>query len=219
MQTRRLSTRERRTHVERSAETKAALVEAAITTLCDRGYAGITTAEVSRRAGCTTGAMHHQFGTKGELMLAVLARLSTEFQDTYRELPPISSRSLAQRVAGVVDALARYYCSPRYLAVWELQVGTRSEPDLNQICVESRARATAGFRVVWLALFSDVKATRAELVAVMEFLLTHLRSFGIEKTLSVSRGSGAMHLEVLRDALQDRLKSYGVERVGKSTPR
>lgn len=203
--------RERRSHEERSAETQAALVEAAISTLRDRGYAGITTAEVARRAGCTTGAMHHHFGSKAELMLAVLTRMSVEFEQAYRDLPTFAARSLKQRCDGVVDALAPYYGSPRYLAVWELHVGTRCEPDLNRICVENRARVMAAFETVWLGLFADVSATHAERVALMQFALTYLRCLGIERSLGVTSDASTVHLDVLKAVLLERLGSYGLK--------
>lgn len=203
--------RERRTHEERSAETQSALVEAAISSLCELGYAGITTAEVARRAGCTTGAMHHHFGSKGELMLAVLTRMSLEFEQAYRDLPLFASRDLKQRCDSAVDALAGYYRSPRYLAVWELHVGTRGDPGLNQICVDNRARVIAAFAEVWVALFSDVSATRAELLALMQFTLTYLRCFGIERSLGVDAASSNVHLDVLKGVVLDKLGSYGVK--------
>ncbi len=205
--------RGRRTHEERSAHTQSALVEAAISTLCDLGYAGVTTAEVAKRAGCTTGAMHHHFGSKGDLLLAVLTRLSIEFEEAYRDVPTFSARDLEHRCASVVDALAAYYRSPRYLAVWELHVGTRGEAQLHRMCVENRARVIDAFESVWTALFSDVSATRAELCALMQFTLTYLRCFGIERSLGVDPDAGAVNLDVLKSALLDKLGAYGAKRV------
>jgi AcrR family transcriptional regulator len=207
---------QRRTHEERSAETQSALVEAAIATLCDVGYAGITTAEVSRRASCTTGAMHHHFGSKGELMLAVLTRLSLEFEQAYRDVPALAARKLQQRCDGVVDALAQYYRSVRYVAVWELHVGTRCDAALNRICVENRARTIAAFEAVWVALFADVKASRADLLALMHFMLTYLRCLGIERSLGIDPGAGTVHLEVLKQALFERLESFGMKRTNRA---
>lgn len=191
----------RRTHEERSAETQSALVEAAIAMLCELGYAGITTAEVARRAGCTTGAMQHHFGSKDDLMLAVLARLSLEFEERYGTLIAMASQPLERRCGAVVNLLADYYADPRYLAIWELYVGTRCEPRLNQLCVQNRARVIAELQSVWLKLFADTNAKRSDLVALLRFTLTFLRSLGLNSTLGTDPDVAAQQREILRSTL------------------
>ena len=66
----------RRTQVDRSAETRAVLIRAAIKTLHVVGFAGTTTALIAKRANVTTGALHHHFSTKDELMFGVLDEVS-----------------------------------------------------------------------------------------------------------------------------------------------
>jgi len=198
--------RERRTHEERSAETQSALVEAAISMLCEFGYAGVTTAEVARRAGCTTGAMHHHFGSKEELMLAVLARLSLEFEAKVERFEQFRGSSLRLRCEQAVDLLADYYGEARYVAIWELYVGTRCEPALNQVCLQNRARVIKEFEHVWMAAFADAKVPRAEVVGLMHFTLTFLRSFGLNKSLGSAAGSDDAQLRILKDALLSKLQ-------------
>jgi AcrR family transcriptional regulator len=197
--------RTRRTHEERSAETQSALVEAAIAMLCELGYAGVTTAEVARRAGCTTGAMHHHFGSKDELMLAVLARLTLEFEARYATLKDTVWLTLEQRCDRVVRLLADYYMDPRYVAIWELYVGTRCEPELNGVCVQNRTRVISELESVWIHVFAGVKAKRPEVVALMRFTLTFLRSLGLNQTLGTDPGASAGQLSILRATLLDRL--------------
>ena len=48
---------------ERSLATKAALLDAAIESLVERGYAATTTIETARRAGVSRGAQLHHFPT------------------------------------------------------------------------------------------------------------------------------------------------------------
>ena len=64
--------RVRRSNETRSAEMRAALIEAAIQSLCAIGYSKTTTHEICRRAGATSGAIQHHFGSKDELILATL---------------------------------------------------------------------------------------------------------------------------------------------------
>jgi AcrR family transcriptional regulator len=61
----------RRTQDERSAATRAALVDAARPLFAERGYGGVGTEEIVRAAGVTRGALYHQFKDKAELFEAV----------------------------------------------------------------------------------------------------------------------------------------------------
>ena len=62
----------RRSNEKRSAEMRAALIEAAIQSLCGIGYSKTTTHEICRRAGATSGAIQHHFGSKDELILSLI---------------------------------------------------------------------------------------------------------------------------------------------------
>src|SRR4051794_13733641 len=60
----------RRTQQERSATTRAALIDAARRLWGARGYADVGTPEIAAAAGGTRGAMYHQFADKAALFLA-----------------------------------------------------------------------------------------------------------------------------------------------------
>jgi AcrR family transcriptional regulator len=62
----------RTTQVERSARTRAALLESAARGLSRHGYGNLVLEQVAREAGYTRGALYHQFKDKEELALAVL---------------------------------------------------------------------------------------------------------------------------------------------------
>src|SRR4051794_34401014 len=63
---------ERPTQAERSARSRAALMEAAARGLSRYGYGHLRLEEVAREAGYTRGALYHQFRDKADLALAVL---------------------------------------------------------------------------------------------------------------------------------------------------
>jgi AcrR family transcriptional regulator len=61
----------RRSQVDRSAATRAALVAAARPLFAERGFAGVGTETIVQAAGVTRGALYHQFADKTELFEAV----------------------------------------------------------------------------------------------------------------------------------------------------
>jgi AcrR family transcriptional regulator len=73
----------KRTQVERSEATRAALVRAGRELFGERGYADVGTEEIVARAGVTRGALYHQFADKRDLFRAVLEELE---QDVIRRL-------------------------------------------------------------------------------------------------------------------------------------
>jgi AcrR family transcriptional regulator len=75
---------ERRTQVERAAESRRRLVEAAIRMLAERGYSGTTLVEIGREAGLSRGLVTHYFGTKEACMEAVIATIRERLGDRTR---------------------------------------------------------------------------------------------------------------------------------------
>jgi AcrR family transcriptional regulator len=62
----------RRTQADRSAATRAALVNAARPLFAQQGFAAVGTEAIVRAAGVTRGALYHQFADKTELFAAVV---------------------------------------------------------------------------------------------------------------------------------------------------
>jgi AcrR family transcriptional regulator len=76
---------ERRTQVERAAESRRRLVDAAIRMLAERGYAGTTLVEIGREAGLSRGLVTHHFGTKEACMEAVIVSIGERLGAMIRE--------------------------------------------------------------------------------------------------------------------------------------
>ncbi|QKR98534.1 TetR/AcrR family transcriptional regulator [Sphingomonas sp. CL5.1] len=77
--------RRRRTQAERSAGTRAVLLDAAIRVLREHGYGATTTLLVAAEAGVSRGAMLHQFRTKADLMTFVVEAVYEEELARYAE--------------------------------------------------------------------------------------------------------------------------------------
>jgi AcrR family transcriptional regulator len=68
----------KRTQVERSEATRAALIGAARELFGERGYGDVGTEEIVGRAGLTRGALYHQFDDKRDLFRAVVVSLEEQ---------------------------------------------------------------------------------------------------------------------------------------------
>jgi AcrR family transcriptional regulator len=125
----------RRTQAERSAATRARLLDATLECLCDLGYARTTTPEIARRAGLSRGAQLHHFPTKAELVTGAVERLferrHEEFRAAFARVP-----AGADRYAAAIDILWSMVSGPTFHAWLELAVAARSDPEL-RLAVES----------------------------------------------------------------------------------
>jgi AcrR family transcriptional regulator len=86
----------RRSQVDRSAATRAALVAAARPLFAERGFGGVGTETIVQAAGVTRGALYHQFTDKTDL-----------FEAVYEAVEEDLSRRLGERIAasGVSDPI------------------------------------------------------------------------------------------------------------------
>jgi AcrR family transcriptional regulator len=63
------------TQSERNEKTRRALIDAGRGLFAERGYTDVSVTELAKRAGVSTGALYHQFGSKEELFKVVYAEL------------------------------------------------------------------------------------------------------------------------------------------------
>lgn len=119
----------RRTQEERSAATRAALLDATIDCLVDHGYVHTTALLVAERAGVSRGACTHHFPTTEALIVAAIermfSRLADDFAGRFERMPAV-----ARSFDRVVDELWTIVRGPSYVAVLEIVVASRTDESL-----------------------------------------------------------------------------------------
>lgn len=112
----------RRTQADRSATTKAALADAAIELLVEKGWASTTIIEVCNRTGVSRGAFHHHYDNLPELLADALRRLYADMaHPEHREVTGVS---------GLVDVTWKSIGNPRFKAVLEAWLAMANDPSL-----------------------------------------------------------------------------------------
>jgi AcrR family transcriptional regulator len=124
-----MALRARRTQEERSADTRARLLDATIASLSELGYAHTTTTEIADRAGVSRGAQLHHFPTKAELFTTAVEHLfelrHAEFRAAFASLP-----ATAERGPRAIELLWWMMEGPTFHAWLELVVAARTDPEL-----------------------------------------------------------------------------------------
>lgn len=114
---------------------RKALLDAAVESLIELGFARTTTLEVQRRAGVSRGALLHHFPSKALLLvatidhLAVLRGLDLRARSTGLPTGP-------RRVDAVLDLLWECFAGPLFHVAMELSAAARTEPDLRAVLTE-----------------------------------------------------------------------------------
>src|SRR5438105_7100797 len=115
------SRKPRQTNEERSAQTRAKVLDATVDCLIELGYAGTTTTLIAERAGVSRGAQLHHYPTKAELVSAAVdhlaERLGEDLRDKLAQLPPDGDRASA-----AIDLLWSRFSTPFFPAWLELWV-------------------------------------------------------------------------------------------------
>jgi AcrR family transcriptional regulator len=118
-------------HQERSMRTRALLLDAAIESLSEVGYAHASTADISDRAGVTRGAFLHHFHTRTELFAQAIEHLTARQRvavqrgaDTVSATTPPADALVALVASMVAGELGR--------ASVELYVAIRHDDDLRK---------------------------------------------------------------------------------------
>ncbi|MBI2890422.1 MAG: TetR/AcrR family transcriptional regulator [Nitrospirae bacterium] len=98
--------RQRRTHAERTAASKKAILEAAAQCFSKKGYMATSLGDIARECGVSTGLLTYHFGTKEGLLLELQAGIYREAFSQFQQVAAESGPSLA-RALGALDQVWR----------------------------------------------------------------------------------------------------------------
>lgn len=145
----------RRTQAERSAHTRALLLDATIESLVEVGYAGTSTTGVATRAGVSRGAQTHHFPTKSDLVVAAVEHVFATQERAFRtafDALPTEHRTLD----GAIDILWGIIKGPAYAAILELIVAARTDPELSAVVQGVAAGFEQAVRTQLAELFPEL---------------------------------------------------------------
>lgn len=107
--------------------TRAALIEAALAVVEERGFVSASLDEIAARASMTKGAIYSNFGGKTDLMLAAARSCSGSFAPAYEPGASLEAH-LGQVAKAIVQMLPAIQRAARLQA--DFQVFLQSEPEL-----------------------------------------------------------------------------------------
>lgn len=125
-----------RTQQQRRDETRRALLDAAVQSLIEVGFARTTTLEVQRRANTSRGALLHHFPSKAELLVATVDHLA---EMRARELKMLAAQlpDGRARTDAVLELLWQCFSGTFFQVAMELRTAARTDPELRPVLVHA----------------------------------------------------------------------------------
>jgi AcrR family transcriptional regulator len=127
----------RRTQAERREATRTALLDAAVASLAEEGYANTTTRGIAARAGVTPGALQHHFPNKTELMAETRRHISTKIvHEAVSQGGDLAELPHLERAEELLDRMWRLYSGALLQAGMEIWVAARTDARLRAKLVD-----------------------------------------------------------------------------------
>lgn len=159
-----------RTQQQRRDETRRALLDAAVESLIEVGFARTTTLEVQRRADVSRGALLHHFPSKAELLVAAVAHLA---EMRARELKVLAS-GLPEghaRTDAVLGLLWQCFSGTFFQVAMELRTAARTDPELRPVLAAAELQLRDGIVAQARTLFGKDVAEHPGLSRALDLTL------------------------------------------------
>lgn len=187
-------------HRQRSAQTRARLLDAAMEVLQSKGYAQLSLHEVARVAQMTTGAVQHHFGSRAALMLEVIVLLVDRLDADQDFWPPAHWSGRRRADHFVRQAWQQLYSQTRFAVAWSAYLAARDDPDMTAQIIERRSQLAQRLSDRMLRSFPEL-AHWPDAQARVHFLLSCLRGLGLQAPFAAPAVIDAQ-LKVLSHTLQ-----------------
>jgi AcrR family transcriptional regulator len=115
----------------RAGGTRAALIEGAIVTLREAGFAGASARQIAQRAGCNQALVFYHFGSVNDLLAAALSDISARRLAAYRELLD-GAQTLSDLVDGARSVFVEDLDAGHLTVLVEMINGAQSAPRLGE---------------------------------------------------------------------------------------
>ncbi|MTD47762.1 TetR family transcriptional regulator [Conexibacter sp. W3-3-2] len=120
----------RRTQAERRATTRTALLDAALASLGEDGYASITTRRIAERAGVSQGTQQHYFATKAEFVVEAMRYAVQQIATDAMQRIDVRAIHDPEQHERLLDELWRVHQSLAFRAALELWIAARTDAEL-----------------------------------------------------------------------------------------
>jgi AcrR family transcriptional regulator len=175
----------RRSHAERTAETRRRVTEAVVECVAELGFQRATGTEIARRAGVSWGAIQHHFGDKNGILAAVLEQSFHRLAATLGR-PSSPGAPLESRVREFIDRAWKHFGGPHYRTTFEILLNLPPEME------SSWAPGVIGtWQAIWREYFPESPLDERETADLMRYAVAVLSGLAATNILEGPGRRGA----------------------------
>ncbi|MDR7300256.1 TetR/AcrR family transcriptional regulator [Haloactinomyces albus] len=191
-----ISPRSRR---ERTADSRALILDAAVDCLIEHGYAGTSTVVIQAKAGISRGRLLHHFPSRDELLVAAAQHLAGT---RLAQLEERVTRLLAnepegrRRVDRCIELLWATFQEPHFWAAMELWNAARTNPALSAVLRPEERELRTAIRSVTDRIWGPVVTAHPRYHELRELLFTSMRGAAMPYAFEDRPAATDPHLEL-----------------------
>ncbi len=169
---------------ERTATSRARILDAAVACLVESGYAGATTLRIQARAGVSRGRLLHHFPSRDTLLVAASRHLAIErLRGLGERIDGLGGLSPAQRLDRGVELMWDTFAEPHFWAAVELWTAARTHDELRAALLPEEREVGAAIRVGLARFYGPDLARHPRYATVRDLVFTSMRGVGLTYAL------------------------------------
>ncbi len=168
----------------KSQKTREKILQSAISLIKEGGFSSASASKIAERAGMTWGAAQHHFGSKDDILDAVMM-ISHETFTALMKTPDLRQGTLSDRVGLFVDRMWDHYQTDLFLASQEILLASRNAalPSTKVAMFERTAREHIE---TLREIFFDTELDDEHIQEALVFIHCLLTGLAIEKVLETT---------------------------------
>lgn len=174
------------------------IINAVISLINDGGFGAASSSRIARKAGFTWGAVQHHFGSKEDILAAILDQSHQRFTELM-SADGVAGGSLKKRADDFIDRMWLHYQSNLYVATLEILLAMRKNPiKRSDIQLQQQSLSHAHTMQEW---FADSSLNDEELLETLIYAHTFLTGLMIEQVFEGSIKNEEAHLNRIKRSM------------------
>ncbi|ANY09646.1 TetR/AcrR family transcriptional regulator [Pseudonocardia sp. HH130630-07] len=176
-----------RSRAQRSEDSRARILDAAVACLVEGGYSGATTLTIQSAAEVSRGRLLHHFPSRDRLLVAAAQHLAVKrVADTEERVRRVVEQDppadVFARVDRVIELLWESFTEPHFWAAVELWTAARANDGIADALRPEERRLGASIRASMARMFGAELAARPRFKQLRDLLLTSMRGTAMTYT-------------------------------------
>jgi AcrR family transcriptional regulator len=197
---------ETRSRTERSADSRALILDAAVACLVSDGYAGASTLAVQARAGVSRGRLLHHFPSREGLLVAAASHLVNEMlAEAAEQAEHLDVADPVERVERCVELNWALFQRPPFWAAMELWNAARTDEALRTALRAEERRLNQAIRAAADRIWGPAAKANPRYPVLRELLFTSMRGVAIAYSFEDRPAATDPHLAIWKDLAREML--------------